>query len=280
METVKDRLFIYMNDKKIRPATFERSCGLSNGYLKQLRSSPSADKLSLIYSTYPDLNQQWLITGEGEMLNAENKIATINEQLLYTRKRLKMTLAFLAVMFGVTRQTIECWESGEKIPAAKLPLVQKFIEDNSNNSKSNMKEEMNKGQYMLFETRPRLPMAATLGNIKDYLRGKHRDECDEKPVVRQFSHYDFTMLVNSNSMAPYIDTGDVIACAEIGETIDYGRVYVVDTDGGALIKRVYQAKNSNQLKLASGNNTYQDFLIDKSKIRGLYRVVGLLRVGI
>lgn len=154
----------------------------------------------------------------------------------------------------------------------------KAISVNINHSTS---DEENDSNYMYVETRPRLPIAAALGNISDYYKGNKKNECDPKPIVKQFSKYNFTMLVNTDCMSPYINTGDVIACAEIGDTIDYGHVYVVDTDGGALIKRVYQVQgNDSVLDLVSENPTYPDFLLDKEKVIGMYRVVGLLRVGI
>ena len=47
-------------------------CGLSNGYINQLRNSPKEEKLERIYLTFPELNRIWLLTGEGEMLVQDN----------------------------------------------------------------------------------------------------------------------------------------------------------------------------------------------------------------
>lgn len=68
--TVKQRLMDYISCKDISIREFERKIGVSNGYIKSLRKSPTADKLSSIIHTFPDLNREWLLTGEGEMLNA------------------------------------------------------------------------------------------------------------------------------------------------------------------------------------------------------------------
>lgn len=286
-----ERLSEYMQIKGLNDNRVTVECELSRGLLGQARSGKcdlSNKTVNKILKKYQDINPIWLSSGYGEMFldvaeNVDTK--TINEQLLLKRKMLKLKQEVLAMMFGVSRQTIANWESGKNIPEAKLPIVRKFIDNSNNMEEDNMngrqhEENEQRAGYIYTETRPRLPMAATLGNIREYYQGAYRNECDEKPVIKQFSFYNFTMLVNTDSMAPYIDTGDVIACAEIGETIDYGHVYVIDTDGGALVKRVYQSGNNNKLKLISENPIYPEFLIDKSKIRGLYRVVGLLRVGI
>ena len=52
---------------------FEQAVGLSNGYINQLRHSPSATKLQRIIDAFPDLNDKWLLTGQGEMLKTEKK---------------------------------------------------------------------------------------------------------------------------------------------------------------------------------------------------------------
>ena len=66
--TVKERLMQFIDFKGISIREFERRADLSNGYIKSLRKSPTVDKMQNIIRAYPDLNQQWLLTGEGNML--------------------------------------------------------------------------------------------------------------------------------------------------------------------------------------------------------------------
>lgn len=62
------RIKRYIESKKISVSSFERAAGLSNGYLNQLRNCPSATRLERIASAFPDLNKDWLLTGEGDMI--------------------------------------------------------------------------------------------------------------------------------------------------------------------------------------------------------------------
>lgn len=66
--TVKERIISFIEFKKISLRGFETRCGLSNGYLRQLRNSPTADKVEMILSAFPEIRREWLMTGEGEML--------------------------------------------------------------------------------------------------------------------------------------------------------------------------------------------------------------------
>ena len=68
--SIKERIFKYIDAKGLSKAEFERKSNLSNGYLNNFKGQPSASKLEYILSAFPDLNRNWLLTGEGEMLNS------------------------------------------------------------------------------------------------------------------------------------------------------------------------------------------------------------------
>lgn len=70
--TVKQRLLEYLRSKNISIREFERLAGLSNGYMANLRRSPTAERVQNILSAFPDMNRTWLLTGEGEMLKSES----------------------------------------------------------------------------------------------------------------------------------------------------------------------------------------------------------------
>lgn len=67
-ETIKQRLITFIEYLGISTRSFEGNCNLSFGYIANLKSSPSANKIMKILNAYPDLSQDWLLTGEGEML--------------------------------------------------------------------------------------------------------------------------------------------------------------------------------------------------------------------
>lgn len=74
-ESVKERLICYLAYKKMGQAKFEKSIGVSNGFVNNIRQSIQPDRLQKIAQVYPDLNIAWLMVGElgGKMLKEEEK---------------------------------------------------------------------------------------------------------------------------------------------------------------------------------------------------------------
>lgn len=70
----KERLKRFISEMNLTNAAFEKSLGLSNGYINSMRKGLGYDKLELLSNTYVDLNIGWLLTGEGKMLNSEDNL--------------------------------------------------------------------------------------------------------------------------------------------------------------------------------------------------------------
>lgn len=71
METVKDRIITYIKHTGISQKKFEETVGISNGYVNNVKASPSSTVLQKIFGAYPELNKDWLLTGEGPMLTSD-----------------------------------------------------------------------------------------------------------------------------------------------------------------------------------------------------------------
>ncbi len=71
--SVKNRLIAYLKYKHLTKTAFGESIGVSNAFVTSIRRSIAPDKVQSIASNYPDLNLDWLLYGNGEMLKAESK---------------------------------------------------------------------------------------------------------------------------------------------------------------------------------------------------------------
>lgn len=66
--SVKERLIEYLDFKGISKSDFGRAIGVSSAYVTSIRKSIDDEKVLRILEKYPDLNRDWLLYGEGEML--------------------------------------------------------------------------------------------------------------------------------------------------------------------------------------------------------------------
>ena len=70
-QSTKERLILFIKSLGIGQGKFEKECGLSNGWVNNIKAMIKNDKLQKISLRYPDLNTVWLLTGEGEMLRVD-----------------------------------------------------------------------------------------------------------------------------------------------------------------------------------------------------------------
>lgn len=74
---IKERLFLFIASLNLSQAEFMRKCNLSTSYLNNVKNI-SASKINQILNEYPQLNSQWLLTGEGQMLNSSSGVVVTN----------------------------------------------------------------------------------------------------------------------------------------------------------------------------------------------------------
>lgn len=67
---IRTRLETFISYKRLSKSGFEKQCGLANAYVQNIRQSVTPAKLEKIAKIFPELNTAWLLTGEGEMINA------------------------------------------------------------------------------------------------------------------------------------------------------------------------------------------------------------------
>lgn len=93
---------------------------------------------------------------------------------------------------------------------------------------------------------------------------------------------DYMIRVSDSSMYPKYSNGDILACKYIENVLflQWGKIYVIDSSQGALVKRVFQDEtNPDNLILVSDNKeNYPPFTFPKSDIRSLSIVVGVIRL--
>ncbi|NDV78532.1 helix-turn-helix transcriptional regulator [Dysgonomonas sp. 511] len=67
--TQKDRVLQFLETQGVSKNKFYAQTGIANGSLDK-KSGMTGDTIAKIFKVYPNVNLQWLITGEGPMLNS------------------------------------------------------------------------------------------------------------------------------------------------------------------------------------------------------------------
>lgn len=123
---------------------------------------------------------------------------------------------------------------------------------------------------------PVLPTDARAGTLAEFSDSIDLYNCER--MVSPIRGADFAMQVTGDSMSPEYPSGSVIICKKINEKafIEWGKVFVLDTDNGAVIKSVRKTENDNEVECVSLNPAYQPFRIGTEFINGWYRVLMVL----
>ena len=94
-------------------------------------------------------------------------------------------------------------------------------------------------------------------------------------------HADFLIRVSGSSMYPKYSSGDILACRKIVEVtfIQWGKIYVIDSQQGAMVKRLFPIEGDDEHVLCKSDNpNYLPFELPKDEIRSLSIVVGAIRL--
>lgn len=105
-------------------------------------------------------------------------------------------------------------------------------------------------------------------------------EC-ERYVVPVFKGADFLIPVKGSSMYPKYSSGDIIACQRVAMSdlfFQWNKVYVIDTNQGALIKRIKPGSDKNHVLIVSDNEKYDPFELPVSAIHAVALVIGVIRL--
>ena len=102
-------------------------------------------------------------------------------------------------------------------------------------------------------------------------------------VIPEFTNLnvEYMIRVSGSSMYPKYSNGDILACRRIHDVLffQWGKIYVIDSSQGPLVKRVFQDEDPERILLVSDNKEhYPPFSIPKSDIRSLSIVVGVIRL--
>ncbi len=126
---------------------------------------------------------------------------------------------------------------------------------------------------------PLIPIEAMAGALSGELPVLEY-ECD-RYVVPMFKGADFLIPVKGSSMYPKYSSGDIVACQRVPMKdlfFQWNKVYVIDTNQGALIKRIRPGSDKDHVLIVSDNEKYSPFELPLTAIYAVALVIGVIRL--
>lgn len=125
---------------------------------------------------------------------------------------------------------------------------------------------------------PHIPFDVAAGSLAVSLGSATIADCELRPANPLFTSYDFTIEVSGDSMSPYIQHGDILACKRVGLNtviIRPSHCYVIDTPEGAVVKHL--KVEGDFLVCSSINTSFAPFKIPIVDDMRFAIVVGITR---
>jgi phage repressor protein C with HTH and peptisase S24 domain len=125
---------------------------------------------------------------------------------------------------------------------------------------------------------PLIPINAMAGMFNGEIKVL---ECEcERYIIPVFKDAEFLIPMRGSSMMPKYNNGDILACKPLplDTFFQWNKVYVIDTDQGALAKRIKKGSAPDTLLIVSDNPEYDPFELPRSAIYHIALVVGVIRL--
>lgn len=236
---------------------FECRCGMSNGYVANIRKGIGNDYLLSIAQQFPQLNRDWLVYGEGEMLRTgaqvvQNNILGNNNYNYNAGTLAKPQLPAITESHNFEVECPNCGEIIEVTNAAVLPLVP--------------------------------PEVTRAPNIDlENFRHNRPQEMDEVDLRQVWGKGVFLVKIDTRAMEPEYREGSYLVLRKL-PALDYARpdgsAYVIDTMLPHTLFRYLSKERDGTYKLSANRASNRDPLyLQADDIQHIYDIVGSFRVG-
>jgi len=109
---------------------------------------------------------------------------------------------------------------------------------------------------------PLIPTYARAGKFDDFTT--QVSKYDYEKVISPLKHAEFAITVYGDSMAPEFVSGSQVHIMKVNEKafLEWGKVYVLDTCNGTVLKKIFKTDKENVIRCSSINKEYEDFEVN------------------
>lgn len=192
------------------------------------------------------------------------------------KKEFGLTQMDIATLFECGQSNVSDIENQKRglTPEQKSILIDKYGVEVFN--KYSLQSENQKAQDKIGDnskTTLLLPISAQGGTLNDFVVSVKGTDCET--IISPIKDVDFAIPIAGDSMAPEYPSGSQVLIKKINEKafIDWGKVFVLDTCNGVIIKRIYPTEKEGVVKCVSINPSYPPFEVSLKDVFGVYRVL-------
>lgn len=202
-------------------------------------------------------------------MSTEEKINYIVESFNTLRaKGIVKTQGDFAALLGIGERSLSAAKNGKDgyltdSLLAKIRTLMKQYE-NGNEDKANVI--------------PVIPVEALAGTMLEFFQSVKDYDCER--MISPIKGVDYAIKIYGDSMSPEYPSGSLCLIKRIDEKqfVAWNEVYVLDTDNGAVIKKIRKTDKEGVVECVSINPAYQPFTIETIYIHGWYRVLMVMSV--
>lgn len=259
--TVKERLIAFISYLGMSKNAFENACGLSTRYVSNISASVSPDKLKKISLKFPELNVEWLLTGQGNMLREIHSTPSISQtningdnNYVIGNNTTRPTLPAAREIEEAEYVEVECPSCGTvvEVPStAILPLVP-------------------------------VEVAKRPDTNLEFWRENHPQEMQEVDLRKIWGGGVFLMRVDTRAMEPEYREGTFLVLRKLIDPTYAradGSAYVIDTLKPHTLFRYLSKERDGGYVLTAENDRRGPIYLGAADILNIYDIVGSFRIG-
>lgn len=294
--SVKNRLIDFLKYKEISQSKFEQLCGISNGYVNNIRKGIKSEMFDKkIAPIFPELSKTWLLLGEGSMLIPQTEEFVPEEEeesyLRTERNKYGLSLQDIHEHTQISVKDLSLYDSGEKEMSKKIRRILEGFFERVELEYENRDEDEER-------ERKEIPILITNEMSKDVLvpyydvdfaGGWSSDELftQHKPsffiTIPDFKRAELACNLIGNSISQRIKSGSIIGLRKVNDWQTYfptNEVYaVVMQNNLRTVKLVRRAKEKGFIELVPAplpeynDPPYQTETVPEDYIVEFYQVV-------
>lgn len=258
---VKQRLVQFIKMMHLTQRGFEELCGMGNGYVNSIRKGIGPEKMQSIIRAFPQLNREWLLYGEGEMLKSTPTVQQLNT---YGNNNYNTGVMQVGPAFGGLPMVTDITADGVEV--LECPKCHTIIDVTS---------------LTLVPLIPNEVMKLPDIDMAKYIK-LHPDRLSEINLSQLWGTGVIAVQVDTRAMEPEYKEGTFIVIRQLPD-ISYARAdgtaYVIDAMRPHALLRYLTRDRDGGYTLTAESEKRSPIYLKAEEIFGVWDIVGSFRIG-